>query len=58
MTEQQRGMIAEARARHGEILPCVHRSSLENCFTMERGLLMFWFNDDSGSTRMISRRQE
>lgn len=56
MSNLQASMIAEARARHGEIQPCEGKRSLEECFTEERGMLLFWCNSPDGSTRVITHR--
>lgn len=54
MSAAQAALVERARAQYGEILPCSSKRSLEECFTAEFGLLMFWFNDQSRSTRMLS----
>jgi hypothetical protein len=55
VTRIQLEMIAEARRRYGHIEPCEGRE-LGDCFTFEAGRLMLWFNDATGSTRMVTRR--
>lgn len=50
-------MIAEARARHGQIAPCAGRADLSECFTAERGMVIFWYNSADGSTRAVIRKE-
>ncbi len=50
----QEQLIARARGRCGEILPCASRQTLEECFTqLPSGELVFWFNTPDGSTRIL-----
>lgn len=56
MTDLHASMIAEARARHGQIAPCSGRADLSECFTQEEGMILFWCNSPDGSTRLIIRR--
>lgn len=48
-------LIAEAILNHGEIKPVAHRTNLQDCFTFEKDQILFWFNDGSNSTKIISR---
>jgi len=45
-------LIAEARARHGEIRPCSGKT-FEECFTFHKGELYFWFNLQNGNTKVL-----
>jgi hypothetical protein len=50
-------MIAEARKKHGDgITPCTSKSSLHDCFTVENGRVIFWYNTPDGSTHTIIKR--
>jgi hypothetical protein len=51
-------LIERAHRRYGIILPCGSKCRLRDCFTEERGLLLFWFNDLTGSTHMISIQKD
>ncbi len=54
----QEQLIARARERCGEILPCGKRRSLEENFTqLPSGELVFWFNTPDGNTH-IERSSE
>lgn len=52
MTDRRRSLIAEARARHGEIRPCSGKT-FEECFTFHKGELYFWFNLQNGNTKVL-----
>jgi len=56
MTDLQEAMLAEARARHGEIQPCSGREDLGECFTREKGMTLLWYNSVDGSTRVVIRK--
>jgi len=58
MTLEKERLLDQARKRCGAIEPCSGKRSLEECFTEERGMLLFWFNSADGSTHMIYRRKE
>lgn len=51
MTEIQERLLARARERCGIIEPCAGRI-WEECFTIIRGRLALWFNDQTGNTKM------
>ena len=56
MTDLQEAMIAEARKRHGEILPCSSKRSLAECFTEEGEYdTILWYNDAQGNTHVVRR---
>jgi hypothetical protein len=42
---------------HGRIAPPCTRSSLEECFTTEDSKLIFWFNVESGTTKVLVKDQ-
>ena len=46
-------LIANAISQHRKIFPCVGRHSLEDCFTFEKGRIVFWFNTEDHSTHMM-----
>ena len=55
MDEIKQVMINEAIEKHGKIYPCERSKIFENSFTQEGDMLIFWFNDESGSTRIITK---
>lgn len=59
MNEQQAAMVAEARARYGQIYPCGGRQNLEDCFSYHRHDhrhdIILWFNDNTGNTHVVRR---
>lgn len=48
-------MIEEAIKQHGEISPVALKNAFNECFTIIEDRLFFWFNDCTGSTRVIIR---
>lgn len=48
-------LIAEALQNYVEVKPVAHRTNLQDCFTFEKDQILFWFNDGSNSTKIISR---
>jgi hypothetical protein len=54
MSRKKHELIKEARRQYGYIAPCANKQ-LQECFTEERGKVMFWFNDSRGNTHMVSR---
>jgi len=53
MEESKQALIDKALEKYGKIYPCENKK-IEDCFTQEEDLLIFWFNDDSGSTRIVT----
>lgn len=57
MMKPQDQLINEAKAKHGEVFPCVGKNSLYECITHEEklGMMMFWFNvAGDKSTRVMT----
>ncbi len=50
--QNRKKLINRAIAAYGVIHPCEGRSLLD-CFTVQDGLLMFWFNDAGGNTHAV-----
>jgi len=49
-----RSLIRQAVEKQGDgIMPTVHKKSFWDCFTIERGKLVFWYNDLSGNTKAV-----
>jgi hypothetical protein len=54
VTDARAALIARARERHGVVLPCGSRHTLEECFTaLPNGELMLWWNDERGDTHIL-----
>ncbi|MBD3390396.1 MAG: hypothetical protein GF418_00140 [Chitinivibrionales bacterium] len=53
MNELKKKMIAEARRQHRVIYPCASHQSLDDCFTVERNSVIFWFNTEDQSTHLV-----
>jgi hypothetical protein len=51
-------MLKKAVELHGTIEPTRTRSSLEECFTTEDSKLILWFNDKSGTTKVLVKEAE
>ncbi len=54
MTKMKQAMIDEAIKKYGNISACENKT-FEESFTQEEDMLIFWFNDESGSTRLITK---
>lgn len=57
MDELKAELLRQAVALHGEIAPPRSRGSLGESFTEERTRVILWFNDSSGSTRVLVRER-
>ena len=55
MEEIKQAMIDEAIKKHGKIKACGEKI-LEESFTQEGDILIFWFNDNWGSTRIVTKK--
>ena len=54
MTDRQQALVDQAREKYGNIDPCSRCKDLDDSFTEEdRYGLMFWFNTQDGSTRVL-----
>jgi hypothetical protein len=57
MSSQQLKVVERARAKYGAIYPCSGRTALTECFTQERGQVIFWFNSKDNSTHIETERK-
>lgn len=48
-------MIKKAMELYNEIHPCSNKSELGDCFTIEEGMLMLWFNTSDESTHVVTQ---
>jgi hypothetical protein len=49
-------MIEKARELYGDISYIAHLDSIEDSFTEVDGDLLFWFNIENNSTRVVSHK--
>jgi|GEM_PF-5791790 len=49
-------MIAEAVEKHGAVMPVGRQNELENCFTVNGGFLLLWFNVKGGTTKILRKK--
>ena len=52
METQKMTLIKNAQKRFQKILPCGGRSSFNECFTIDRGMIIFWFDTPDRSTHI------
>jgi len=45
----------EAEEKHGKIYPSGHHENLDQCYTEAEGKLLFWFNVEDKTTKMLTR---
>ena len=55
MDDGKEELLKKARALHGRIEPTCTRRTLEECFTTEDSKLILWFNDKTGTTKVLIR---
>ncbi len=53
MSHLKNKLIDMAMDEYESILPCADRKSLLDCFTVEKGELLFWFNTEDRSTHLL-----
>lgn len=51
-------LIEKARMKYKRIFPCGDKKSLSECFTKEEDELIFWFNTEDDSTRVVTKKEE
>jgi hypothetical protein len=54
MNELKEKLITQAQRQYRYIWPCAAKDSLDECFTVSRGKLIFWFNTRDNSTHIMS----
>jgi hypothetical protein len=50
-------IIEKATKKFKRIFPCSKKTNLHECFTIEAGELILWFNTDDFSTHCLSEKQ-
>ncbi|UCF99170.1 MAG: hypothetical protein JSV89_06430 [Spirochaetaceae bacterium] len=53
MDSNKAELLKKAVSLHGKIEPTRTRNSLEECFTTEDSKLILWFNDETGTTKVL-----
>lgn len=54
MNELKEKMINDAREKYQSIFPCSTRRKLDDCFTVEKNRMLFWFNTEDRSTHILA----
>ena len=56
MEDLKQQMINEAKVKYDDIRPLGNKERLEDCFTTHDDNLLFWFNINSNTTRLLTRQ--
>ena len=57
MDNSKEELLKKAMALHGRIAPTCTRRTLEECFTTQDSKLILWFNDETGTTKVLVQEQ-
>ena len=57
MDSSREELLKKALTLHGRIEPTRTRRTLEECFTTEDSKLIFWFNDETGTTKVLIKEE-
>jgi hypothetical protein len=55
MKELKEQLKREAVEKHGKIYPSGDRKVLDDCFTISENKILFWFNLDNETTKVLIR---
>lgn len=55
MEKEKQDLIKTAKKLYGEIKPCSHYQSFQDCFTFDQDYLFLWFNDITDSTKVLKK---
>ena len=55
MEDIKRELRQEAEEKHGKIHPPGRMKKLDDCYTVEDNKVLFWFNPEGQTTRVITR---
>jgi hypothetical protein len=47
-------LFRKAILQHRAIMPCGSKTRFADCYTIDNGILRFWFNIASGTTKVLS----
>ena len=56
MNELKLKLIKQASRRYKGVRPCAQKTDFSECFTVEDGMVYFWFNTDDESTHLITAK--
>jgi len=56
MNDLKNDLKKEAEKKHGKIYPSGDKRNLDDCFTENDDTLMFWFNLENQSTKVLTRK--
>lgn len=54
----KKALIKKAKSKYKRIFPCGDKKTLSECFTEEDDELIFWFNTEDDSTRVLTKKDE
>jgi len=54
MNAIKKQMITEAQRKYRRIFPCTQRRNLDDCFTVEGKMVIFWFNTEDYTTHILT----
>lgn len=55
MNEAKQTLIRDAIRQYKKIEPCTIAKTFDDCFTIEEGMLFFWFNTADNSTHVVAK---
>ncbi len=55
MNRIKKDLMAAARQQYNKIFPCGSMDRVEDGFTVEGKLLLFWFNTEDNSTHLLTQ---
>jgi hypothetical protein len=53
MEQIKQTLIERAINKYGVIKPCGEKKSIDDCFTIHSNQILFWFNDEMDSTKVL-----
>ena len=56
MSKKHLKLIAKAKTKYGQIAPCGMKKHFSDCFSIDNGELLFWFNTVDNSTHIEAER--
>ena len=55
MEDLKKELRQEAEEKHGKIYPPGRMENLDDCYTVEKDKVLFWFNIEGQTTKAITR---
>jgi hypothetical protein len=56
MEELKRALIEKAEKKFKKIKPCLTHADFSNSFTVDEGRIIFWFNTEEDTTRILTSK--